>query len=103
WARRPTGQAGRLFYPTQRLKMFLDAGKKVRILLDGLELRELLFDGVGGAEEETDVCGSEHGGVVERITRGNNVVIERAQGLHRFFFLIRNAQFVTRNLAVFDF
>ena len=53
-------------------------------------------------EKVTDVGGGEHGGVVEGIAGGDDVVVERAQGFDGFFLLIRDTQFVVCDFAVFD-
>ena len=79
------------------------AAQQVAVAIEGFELRELFLDGFGGVEEEADVGFAEHGGVVEGITGGDDVVVEILQGGDRFLLLIRLAEAVVDDAAVDDF
>lgn len=78
------------------------------VLDDFLEFRVGLGDGHLGfsvdeglrrAEENTDVCGLEHGAIVPRIPSGDDTKIQGLEGANSFAFLVGLAELVIENCA----
>ena len=63
---------------------------------------ELFFYGLGRAEEQADVGRGEHGGVVERVTGGDDVVIQAPQRDHGALLLLRDSNLVAQDAVIFD-
>src|SRR4051812_45791569 len=86
----------------RKSKLRFDSTEQVIVFLDGGELRELLLNRFGSAKEKTSVRGREHGGVIEGITRRDDIIIQCAQRFDCFSFLLSDAQFVVRDLAILN-
>ena len=78
----------------------LDELQQFRVGLDGFELRELFFHVVRRAEQKAHVRLDEHGGVVERIAGGNDVIIHPLEGGHGLALLFAEAQLVIHDAVI---
>ena len=78
-----------------------DLLEKLVVVIDGRELRKLAHDIIGRVEKETVVGLREHRRVVERITGGDDVVVERLERGDGVPFLVRQAELVARDAVIF--
>src|SRR5579884_1493394 len=85
------------------LHRLFDQLHQVVVGLDGFELRELLLNRNGSMKQKPNICLAEHRGVVEGITGGDDVIIEKLQGRNRLLFLVRLAQAIIDDAVVLDF
>jgi hypothetical protein len=87
--------------PLCRQRLF-HGGEQIAIFLEGGELRELLFDVVGGMKKKSGVRFGQHGGVVEGIAGGDKEVLQGFQGDDGAALGVFLAQFVARDASFLD-
>ena len=75
---------------------------QVGMAFDRRELRELPLHHFRRVEQNADVRLGQHGGVVERIAGGDDVVVEQLQRGHRPLLLFGDAQLVIDDAIVLD-
>ena len=93
--------AGRAARGARRHRL-LDQPHQIGVGLDGRELGELLLHTFGRAEQDACVGLAEHGGVVEGVASGDDVVIHPFERGHGFALLLPDAQLVVDDVVVLD-